>query len=204
MRKSEITIGEAYAVVGNQQYGYEQEAVRGVIASKGQRPGTWLVRFDEPMIRGEWGRLTPAAGNETTVSFGNTVKRVQFTELEVESRYVIAPWERHAEGLKLAQEAATLERERLRGESGRVEALLKRLDEAISAKGFDVAPPRFVLSSDVVRLSGTGDRDGAWTRGRVLADETILAYLVAAVEAAPAPELKEAPSALGSLLGPEL
>lgn len=200
MRKSEIKIGDAYAVVGNQQYGYEQEAVRGVIAAPGSQPGTWLVRFAEPMVRGEWGRLLPAAGNETTSSFGKTVERTQFTELEIESRYVIAPWERHIERLNSAAAAEAAERERLQGERSRIEGLLKRLEQDIAQKGFDVAPPRLVLSSDFVRLNDVHASAGAWLRGRVLVDETILAYLVAAVEAAPARELEQTPSALGSLL----
>lgn len=200
MRKSEIKIGESYAIAGNQQYGYEQEAVCGVITAPGPQPGTWLVRFNEPMVRGEWGRLLPAAGNETAQSFGNVVERTQFSEIEIESRYVIAPWERHAQGLKLAAEAEAQERERLQGERARIEGLLKRLEEDIAEKGFAVSPPRLVVSADFVRLNGGGDRGEAWTRGRVLVDETILAYLVEAVEAAPAPKLEEPPSALAGLL----
>jgi hypothetical protein len=183
MRKKDIHIGSAYAVVGSTENGCEYFARKAVIVKEGSIAGWWQVRFEEPVFRGAWARFyLPGKDKSQPVS----------REHEVDSRCILAPWDAFAVEQKRVKAVERAEKNRLAAEQEHILALLAELESALGERGFDVSAPGFVALYEVRQL---GER-GKLTRANVFLTEELLAHVVEAVKESPVPVRTSAVAAL--------
>ena len=185
MRKREIRLGAAYAVGCS-------SPVEARVLAPGSEAGEWSVRFARPVVSAGWGGFREVRADERSSS-------PSFLEATVESRQIIAPWDRFV-AEELARKAREQsERERLQAERAEVHGALERLEAALRERGFAFEPPGCSTREEYVHVPDSpGGPARASLHGRIQATAEILDYLAAAVEGAPRPAQE---SALAELLG---